>query len=170
MSNIELWLFIKVPVWPNVEFSSRQMVPLCVFASTLFLQLTLGFEGKTQASDTRQMKLHCHNICLDTQSFLKSLWRERSEVSSVWHIKDLWLFICCQIGRQGEKNQACPAVQHHTTKGKSTLLVIPQPGHAQVFPIYGRSTAIQPQPESIFGAQWWGRCVWAQKKWQLKLV
>lgn len=98
------------------------MVPLVFFTSTLFLQLTLRLEGKPWASDTRQMKLHCHNICLDTQSFLNSLWRKRLEVSSVWHIKDLWLFICCQIGRQGEKNQTCPAVQHHTTKGKWTFI------------------------------------------------
>lgn len=46
-------------------------------------------------------------------------------MSRVWYIKDLWLFICCQMERQGEKNQTRPAVQHHATKGKSTFIVDP---------------------------------------------
>lgn len=43
-------------------------------------------------------------------------------MSRVWYIKDLWLFICCQMERQGEKKQTHPAVQHHATKGKSTFI------------------------------------------------
>lgn len=62
---------------PKEVLLTGQMVSCMLITSVLTTQLQFSLKKR---SLLEQMKLHCHNIYLDTRSFLNSLWERRQEV------------------------------------------------------------------------------------------